>query len=105
MKQVMATLLLTVFLSPLFADVQTENSELARINSVLNAIYPLIDAAQKFAPKHTRITFHYDWLKQDIQSIQAGIAQKINQVSIEPRMVPVLKVHYVKLNDKERHHE
>ena len=73
-----------------FASLSQENAELSRINSVLNSIYPLIDAAQKQALPSERVHFHYDWLRRDIQSIQAGIAQKINAPAIAPRVVKPL---------------
>ena len=100
MKYIISLLLLTASFNSTFADTQTESEQLARINSVLNALYPLIDAAQKAAPSNQRVSFHYDWLRSDIQSIQNGIAQKINQAPIEPRVVESLKTQYVALNDK-----
>jgi RAQPRD family integrative conjugative element protein len=71
-------------------NAQLENMELARINNILNSIYPLIEAAQKHADPNTRINFHYDLLKKDIAQIQAGIAQKVNNVAIEPKAVDPL---------------
>lgn len=103
MKKVLIVFILTSFLGTVFADTVDERVELARINSVLNAVYPLIDAAQKAAPTNARETFHYDWLRSDIQSIQAGIAERINKTPIEPRVVTLLKTHYVQLNDKVSH--
>ena len=77
------------------ADTSIENIELARINSVLDSVYPLINAAQQQAELNSRLKFHYDWLKKDFQEIQAGIAQKINNASIEPRPVKPLKNSFI----------
>lgn len=101
MRRFTLAIILIAFAYPLLADVQTENSQLARINSVLNAVFPLIDAAEKAAPKHRRITFHYEWLRKDVQSIQAGIAQQINQGPLEPRVIQPLTTDYIQLTDKQ----
>jgi RAQPRD family integrative conjugative element protein len=100
MKKIILILSFLLIANFAFADTQTENEELARINSVLNALYPMIDAAEAAAPANQRVTFRYDWLVKDIQAIQAGIAQKINQVPIEPRRVEPLQTQYVELTDK-----
>lgn len=68
-----------------------ENLELARINSILNSVYPLIDKAQKESEPNTRVKFHYNWLRADIEKIQAAIARKINYVPLEPSIVMPLK--------------
>jgi RAQPRD family integrative conjugative element protein len=77
------------------ANTTQENITLSRISSILNAVYPLIAKAQQEADPNTRVTFQYAWLAKDIQSIQAGIAQKINAAQIEPRVVPALNTQYV----------
>lgn len=105
MRRLLLFILLSSLITAIFADVKTENVELVRINSVLNAVYPLIDAAQKATLKNQRLIFHYDWLRHDIQAIQLGIAQKINQAPIQPRVIEPLRTHYVKLVDKEVHHK
>lgn len=78
-----------------FADATQENITLSRISNILNAVYPLIDKAQKESDKNTRIKFQYTWLKKDIQKIQSGIAQKINEKDIEPRVVSPLSTKYI----------
>ena len=83
-----------------FATVSQENAELSRINSVLNSIYPLIDAAQKQATPSERMHFHYDWLRKDIQHIQAGIAQKVNAPAIAPRVVKPLNTQFTQPQQK-----
>jgi RAQPRD family integrative conjugative element protein len=78
-----------------FADSVQEKTDLARISNILNAAYPLIDDAQRQAISNTRVEFRYDWLRKDIQAIQAGIAEKINMSKVEPRVVTPLKTQYV----------
>lgn len=77
------------------ANTEQENIDLARISNILNAVYPLIKDAKKQAVTHSRVMFRYDWLTTDIQSIQAGIAQKINRTDIEPRVIVPLKTQYI----------
>ena len=76
--------------SPLLATTPQENAELARINQLLSALYPLITTAQLQASKPARQQFNYAALRRDIQRIQAGIAQAINQAPLDPRPVPPL---------------
>ena len=78
----------------------SENTELARINSILNSVYPLIAKAQKEAAPSSRIKFHYNWLRKDIQKIQAGIAQKINYLPLEPLIVIPPKNSYITAENK-----
>lgn len=95
-KKVGLILSLSFFLCQLsLADVDQENAQLARINNVLNAVYPLIDAAQAQALPNEKVQFHYAWLRADIASIQAGIAQKINQAPIMPVMVAPLHHRFI----------
>ena len=77
------------------ADVVKENATLARINSLLNAVYPLIQQAQKQAPQNTRVSFNYSALKGDVQAIQDGIAQKINASQFVPQKVKPLQTQYL----------
>lgn len=104
MKTIISLLLIILCAGTSYADVLTENTQLARINSVLTAIYPLINAAQKAAPKNTRLTFHYNWLREDIQAIQAGIAQKINHQPLTPQVVQPLTTQYIAVADKVINH-
>ena len=78
-----------------FADSVQEKTDLARISNILNAVYPLIDDARQQAIPNARVEFRYDWLRKDIQAIQAGIAEKINMSKVEPRTVTPLKTRYV----------
>lgn len=83
-----------LFTAPVYGNTPTENMDLARISHILDASYPIIEDAKKQADPNQRLKFHYEWLKEDIQSIQKGIAQKIKQDRIEPRVITPLKTKY-----------
>ena len=102
MRVIIFVAILVLSLNNVLADSITENQQLARINAVLNSIYPLINQAKEAADVNARVKFHYEWLQKDIQSIQAGIAEKINHAPIEPRAISSLKTHYTKTQDIER---
>lgn len=78
-----------------YADQATADALLARINHELDMIKPLINQAEAQAPKNQRTEFHYDWLRQDIGSIQAGISEAINQQSLAPRVITPIKGDYM----------
>lgn len=90
--KIITAIILLLFCATIFAS---ENTELARINSILNSVYPLIAKAQKEAEPNSRIKFHYNWLQADIQRIQAGIAQKINYLPLEPSIIIPPKNSYI----------
>jgi len=88
-----------------FANTVDENVYLKQIVNQLDAVQPLILAAQRAQPKNQRVQFHYEKYKdnhgklhngllEDIQAIKSGINQKLNQVSVEPRQVVALKGDY-----------
>jgi len=89
-----------------YADTEQENVYLTQILNALNAIQPLIIAAEKQQPQNTRIEFHYtkyqdsqgQWhngLLEDVKAIQTGIKEQLNSVSVEPRTVMPLKGDYL----------
>ena len=82
-----AAFLMLLFSGALWASTNAENIELARINAVLNAVYPLIEAARTHANKDARSVFDYAALTRDIQTIQKGIAAKINEEPFEPQAI------------------
>lgn len=92
---VLCTTLLTLIFSVAVANTQSENIQLARISSTLNAVYPLIDSAKNEAEVNHRTSFDYEALKRDIESIQNGISQKINLRDYQPRMVEPISAYYV----------
>ena len=78
-----------------FADTAQENADLALVVRQLQAVYPLIYAAQKQVDPDSRQQFHYDWLRQDLGTIIAGINQKLSPQPIEPRQIQPIKGDYL----------
>ncbi len=89
-----------MFMHLCFANTASENAELSRIVHILDSLNPIINAAEIQADSTTRIKFRYDWLRKDLASIRAGLAQKINLPQIEPRVVKPLKGDFVRMGDK-----
>ncbi len=85
---------LIIAFSVSFAGQAESNALLARINHELDIIKPLINQAQAEAIKNQRIVFHYDWLRSDINHIQDGINEKLNQTNLAPRVIPPIKGDY-----------
>ena len=90
-----------------------ERVYLIQMLNQLNAIQPLMIAAEKEQPKNQRIQFHYtqfrdsqgqlhNGLLEDIQAIKAGIEEKLNQVSIEPRTTAPIEGDYMPVNGGQR---
>jgi RAQPRD family integrative conjugative element protein len=78
-----------------FANIAQMNTTLSRISVILNQVNPLINLAQKQQAKNTRVKFQFNTLRNDISYIQAGIAQALNRVSIQPRTVAPLSGDYL----------
>lgn len=93
-----------------YADTEQENMYLTQILNALNAVQPLVLAAEKQQPLNTRVSFHYTkyqdsqghWhngLLEDIQTIRRGIQEQLSSVSVEPRSITPLNGDY--LNDSD----
>ncbi len=95
MKRLLLTLVLlsvgSAYAATPTPNPELENTDLVRINTILNALYPLIDEAQANQDMNQRVIFNYAALRGDVQLIQAGIAQKINGVSLVPRTITPLQ--------------
>ena len=76
------------------ADTDGERAALARIIHELQTIEPLITDAALQANPDARIRFQYDWLRQDMRTIQEGIQAHINAPRSEPRNFPPLRGDY-----------
>ncbi len=50
--------------------------------------------AESQASPDTRIRFRYDWLRQDLERIRAGIQEHIDAPRTEPRTFPPLRGDY-----------
>ena len=93
----LAAIALLVFLVPLVsvsADANAEREALARLIHEIEAFTPLIDTAEAQASPDARIRFRYDWLRQDLIGIRAGIQQHIDAPRVEPRTFPPLRGDY-----------
>ena len=93
----LAAIALLVSLVPLVAvsaDANAEREALARLSHEIEALTPLIDTAESQAIPDARILFRYDWLRQDLARIRAGIQQHIDAPRVEPRTFPPLRGDY-----------
>jgi len=76
------------------ADADGERAVLARIIHELQAIDPLITEAASQANPDARVSFQYDWLRQDLDRIRLGIQEHIDTPRSEPRTFPPLRGDY-----------
>ena len=93
----LAAIALLVCLVPLVAvsaDANAEREALARLIHEIEALTPLVDTAKSQASPDARIRFRYDWLRQDLARIRAGIQQHIDAPRVEPRTFPPLRGDY-----------
>ena len=84
------------------ASQEQERIYLVQLINQLDAMTPMVLAAAREQPKNLRVQFHYTaWrddkgqlhngLLEDINDIKAGIRQKLNDATIESRVInPVL---------------
>jgi len=84
-----------VFGSPqTLADPDAEREALARLIHEIEALEPVIAAAESQATPDARIRFRYDWLRQDLERIRAGVQEHIDAPRNEPRKVSPLRGDY-----------
>ena len=76
------------------ADAAGERESLARVIHELQAIEPLLRAAQSQANPDARVRFRYDWLRQDLQRLRLGLQEHINAPRAQPRSFPPLRGDY-----------
>ncbi len=76
------------------ADAHGEREALARVVHELDALKPLIDAAEAEANPDARVRFRYDWLRADLRQIESGIQDHIDAPRVEPRAFPPLRGDY-----------
>lgn len=95
-KLLFSVFLINVLVAPsLAADTDLENAALARIIAVLNSLTPLINSAEEQQDKTTRVQFHYEILRNDIDKIKQGITQKLQPEPIEPRTIDPIQGDYL----------
>lgn len=85
---------LLVLSSAALADPDAEREALARLIHEIEALEPLIATAESQASPDARIRFRYDWLRQDLERIRAGIQEHIDAPRTEPRPFPPLRGDY-----------
>jgi RAQPRD family integrative conjugative element protein len=76
------------------ADPDAEREALARLIHEIEALAPRIATAESQASPDARIRFRYDWLRQDLERIRAGIQEHIDAPRNEPRKVSPLRGDY-----------
>jgi RAQPRD family integrative conjugative element protein len=80
--------------SAVLADADAERETLARLIHEIEALAPLIESSESQANPDSRIRFRYDWLRQDLERIRAGIQEHIDAPRTEPRTFPPLRGDY-----------
>lgn len=76
------------------AGPDAEREALARLIHEIEALEPVIATAESQASPDARIRFRYDWLRQDLERIRAGMQEHIDAPRNEPRKVPPLRGDY-----------
>ncbi len=90
-----ATLLALAIITPVsLADADAERAMLARLLHELALLEPLIASSEAEANPDARIRFQYDWLRQDLERVGAGIQAHLDAPRNEPRPVPPLRGDY-----------
>jgi RAQPRD family integrative conjugative element protein len=77
-----------------FADADAEREALANIIHEIEALEPIIKRAKANTDKDSRISFRYDWLRQDLKQIRDGIQSHIDSPRAQPRSFPPLRGDY-----------
>jgi RAQPRD family integrative conjugative element protein len=92
----MAALTLTAVPVRLRADAATERTELARLIHELEQIERVIQLAESAADSSQRVHFQYDWLRNDLARLKAGIRAYLETVPLTPRTIPPLAGDYIR---------
>ncbi|MGH8472756.1 MAG: RAQPRD family integrative conjugative element protein [Gammaproteobacteria bacterium] len=87
-------ILLLLGITGVEADQAAEREQLARLAHELEALQPLIAAAEAQADYPARIRFQYPWLRQDLDKVRQGILEHLNAPQGEPRQIPPLAGDY-----------
>ncbi len=72
----------------------TERETLMRLAQEIDALAPLVDAAEEQADKSARIRFRYDWLRRDLARIREGLIEHATADQAQPRSYPPLRGDY-----------
>lgn len=85
---------LVLSLTQAIADTDGEREALARLAHEIETLTPLVAKAEAQADPDARICFRYDWLRQDLERVRAGIQAHIDSPRAEPRKVEPLRGDY-----------
>jgi RAQPRD family integrative conjugative element protein len=77
-----------------WANADAEREALERLMHEIEALKPLIKTAERRSSPDARIRFRYDWLRQDLQLVRAGIREHIDAPRSQPRTFPPLRGDY-----------
>lgn len=97
--------IISLIASPAWASSEQEREYLLQIINQLNAIKPLILAAEKEQPDNNRFRFHYiayqgqdgkkhNGLLEDLNEIERGIAARLNNTTSEAHLFPPIQGDY-----------
>jgi|TARA_A100000171_G_scaffold33490_1_gene31908 RAQPRD family integrative conjugative element protein len=88
-------LLALTFIAPCsLADADGERAMLARLLHEIVLLEPLVARSEAEVDPDARIHFQYDWLRQDLERVRAGIQAHLDAPRNEPRPVPPLRGDY-----------
>jgi RAQPRD family integrative conjugative element protein len=76
------------------ADPDAERENLARLIHEVEALEPIVNAAESQANSDARVRFRYDWLRHDLARVRLGIQEHIDAPRAEPRTFPPLRGDY-----------
>ena len=85
---------LALLVGQAIADADGERETLARLAHEIETLAPLVTRAEAQADPDARIHFRYDWLRQDLERVRAGIQAHIDAPRAEPRQVEPLRGDY-----------
>jgi RAQPRD family integrative conjugative element protein len=78
------------------ADPETERTELARLIHELEQLEHVIKQAEAQADSAQRIQFQYNWLRNDLARLKAGIREYLETVPLTPRTITPLAGDYIR---------
>ena len=102
----MIGLLAFVLMTATYADTIQMNNNLVRLVNQIDAMMPIIDAAQKSQDPNARVQFHFEtWtdnqgqvhlgLREDLFMIRQALVSQINNTNLTPTYVPPLENDFV----------
>ena len=81
---------------PARAASEGEREALARLDTEIKALLPIVRDAQRTADQGGRRRFNYGWLRQDLARIRLGIQEYLTPGRNEPRAVAPIHGEYLR---------